>query len=302
MKKLGFILALCIFISCKSYCQTIQKDLVYFDFDRFELNNAAIHNLDSLGKLLTKYAAKVEKIEIGGHCDSMGEHGYNDHLSNQRATAVNDYLISKGVKDTLIKRVDYFGKRKPITNNNDSIERAKNRRVEITVYWVKSKTVATKTNPPNLVKPSKDGYVSHKAINVKLDDLSKIGDLDSNTTIVLPNLNFYGGRHKLISTAFPTLDKLLEVLNDNPTYKIELQGHVCCHQPGMGFDGYDWDDNDNRLSLNRAKAIYDFLVGKGIDKSRLSYKGFGGEHKLVPENTEADREKNRRVEVKLISK
>src|ERR1035438_5075532 len=115
----------------------------------------------------------------------MGEHGYNDHLSNQRATAVNDYLISKGVKDTLIKHVDYFGKRKPITNNNDSAERAKNRRVEITVYWIKSKTVAAATTP----KVSKDGYIQHKAIKVSLEDLNKIADLDSNTTIVLPNLN-----------------------------------------------------------------------------------------------------------------
>src|ERR1039457_6683045 len=196
MKKLVFILAL--FISCNCFCQTIQKDFVYFNFDDHELAKAAIHNLDSLSKLLTKYVSKVEKIEIAGHCDSLGEHGYNDHLSNQRATVVNNYLIEKGVNDSLIKRVDYFGKRKPITNNNDSAERAKNRRVEITVYWIKAKTVAAKS--PN-TKPSKDGYIQHKAITVSLDSLGKIGDLDENTTIVLPNLNFYGGRHRLIPSA-----------------------------------------------------------------------------------------------------
>ncbi len=299
MKKLYSIFFVLLFISCECYCQTIGKDMVYFEFDKYDLTKDAIHNLDSLSKLITKYAARVEKIEIGGHCDSMGEHGYNDHLSNQRATAVNDYLISKGVKDSLIKHVDYFGKRKPITNNNDSAERAKNRRVEITVYWIKSKAVAAKSKEE---KPSKDGYVQHKAIKVSLDSLGKIGDLDENTTIVLPNLNFYGGRHHLIPSAYPTLDKLLEILKDNPTFKIELQGHVCCQEPGFGYDGFDWDDEDNQLSLNRARAIYDYLISKGIDRNRLAYKGFGGGHKLVPEITEEDRQTNRRVEVKLISK
>ncbi len=299
MKKLCFILALSIFIADGCFCQTIGKDFVYFDFDKYDLTKDAIHNLDSLSHLITKYVTKVEKIEIGGHCDSMGEHGYNDHLSNQRATAVNDYLISKGVKDSLISRIDYFGKRKPITNNNDSTERAKNRRVEITVYWIKSKTVAAK--PPS-EKPSKDGYIQHKAISVSLEDLDKIGDLDENSTIVLPNLNFYGGQHKLLATAMPTVNKLFDILRDHPTFKIELQGHVCCQIPGQGPDGFDIEVGDNHLSYHRAKAIYEFLVGKGIDKNRVTYKGFGGGHKLVTEYSEDDRERNRRVEVKLISK
>src|ERR1017187_538161 len=299
MKKLVFILVLSILISDGCFCQTIGKDLVYFEFDKYDLTKDAIHNLDSLSKLITKYVAKVEKIEIGGHCDSLGEHGYNDHLSNQRANAVNDYLISKGVKDSLIKHVDYFGKRKPITNNNDSAERAKNRRVEITVYWIKSKTIVA---APSVPKVSKDGYVQHKALRVNLEDLDKIADLDTNTTIVLPNLNFYGGRHHLIPSAYPTLDKLLDILRENPTFKIELQGHVCCQEPGSGYDGFDWDNEDNQLSLNRARAIYDYLISKGIDRNRLAYKGFGGGHKLVPEITDDDRQTNRRVEVKLVGK
>jgi outer membrane protein OmpA-like peptidoglycan-associated protein len=49
--------------------------------------------------------------------------------------------------------------------------------------------------------------------------------------------------------------------------------------------------------------VYDFLVAGGIDKSRMSYRGFAGRFPLVsPEQTEADRTMNRRVEVKIISK
>jgi outer membrane protein OmpA-like peptidoglycan-associated protein len=54
--------------------------------------------------------------------------------------------------------------------------------------------------------------------------------------------------------------------------------------------------------VNRAKAVYDFLVKKGIDAKRLTYKGFGSSKKLVEEVTEIDRITNRRVEIKIVNK
>jgi outer membrane protein OmpA-like peptidoglycan-associated protein len=51
----------------------------------------------------------------------------------------------------------------------------------------------------------------------------------------------------------------------------------------------------------RAKAVYDFLVSKGIAAERLSYKGFGFTRpKIFPEETEADRVQNRRVEIRVV--
>jgi outer membrane protein OmpA-like peptidoglycan-associated protein len=91
-------------------------------------------------------------------------------------------------------------------------------------------------------------------------------------------------------------------LKDHPTYKIELDGHVCCQPEWDLTDALDFDSGDNHLSLNRAKAVYDYLVRNGIDASRLSYKGFGGRFHLVPENTEEDALKNRRVEIRIIGK
>ena len=90
-------------------------------------------------------------------------------------------------------------------------------------------------------------------------------------------------------------------MRENPSLVIEIQGHICCIGSG---DGPDFDDNNrNVLSVNRAKAVYEYLVQNGIEKSRLSYAGFGADSKLVwPENTEAARESNRRVEIKILKK
>ena len=74
--------------------------------------------------------------------------------------------------------------------------------------------------------------------------------------------------------------------------KVEIHGHLCC----MPTDRTD-------LSGQRAKAIRNFLTGNGIDKSRLSYKGFGSTQPIypIPEKNEAERAANRRVEILIVA-
>jgi outer membrane protein OmpA-like peptidoglycan-associated protein len=85
--------------------------------------------------------------------------------------------------------------------------------------------------------------------------------------------------------------ELLTMLRENPKLKIQIQGHVCCEV-----------ENKKRLSRKRALAVYDFLVGKGISKKRLSYTSFGSTRPLhpLPEKTEEERTANRRVEIEII--
>jgi len=91
-------------------------------------------------------------------------------------------------------------------------------------------------------------------------------------------------------------------MEDNPKLEIKIQGHICCNYP-VEDDGFDYDNGDTHLSVNRAKAVYDYLVAHGIDPNRMSYEGLGGKFHLVnPEKTEADMTKNRRVEIKIIKK
>ncbi|MCW5910239.1 MAG: PD40 domain-containing protein [Cyclobacteriaceae bacterium] len=112
-------------------------------------------------------------------------------------------------------------------------------------------------------------------------------------TIMLNNVFFQQGRPVLKSESFPELDRLVEIMRDNPTVKIELGGHT---------DNVGNKDALRILSENRVKAVKDYLVLKGISKDRVAGKGYGGDVPVVPNTNEANRQRNRRVEFKIVKK
>jgi len=112
-------------------------------------------------------------------------------------------------------------------------------------------------------------------------------------SIMLNNVFFEQGRPALKSQSFPELDRLVEIMQDNPTVKIELGGHT---------DNVGNKDALKTLSENRVKAVKDYLVSKGINKDRITGKGYGGTVPVVPNTTEANRQRNRRVEFKIVKK
>ena len=151
----------------------------------------------------------------------------------------------------------------------------------------------------------KDGYGRDRKVQIIIDRGSpppaKTAVLDIskakvNQTIALKNIFFVGGQPIILESSFPELNNLVKTLIDNKTLKIQIEGHICCAGPVEGVD-------DNNLSLFRAKAVYDYLVSKGIDARRLSYVGLGNRNPVSrEENTEDERELNRRVEMRILSK
>ena len=103
---------------------------VFFDFDKSTLKKESEVELNKLVDYLT--SNKGIKIEIGGHTDNQGSESYNERLSNDRAKAVYDYLVNKGIDS---KRMSYkgYGMSKPISNNDTEEGRALNRRTEFTI-------------------------------------------------------------------------------------------------------------------------------------------------------------------------
>jgi outer membrane protein OmpA-like peptidoglycan-associated protein len=112
----------------------------------------------------------------------------------------------------------------------------------------------------------------------------------------LKNIFFVGGQPIILESSLPELNNLLKLLIDNKTLRIQIEGHICCVGPVEGVD-------DNNLSVFRAKAVYDYLTSKGIDAHRLTFVGLGNRNPVSrEENTEEDREKNRRVEIRILNK
>jgi outer membrane protein OmpA-like peptidoglycan-associated protein len=80
-------------------------------------------------------------------------------------------------------------------------------------------------------------------------------------------------------------------LKANPTVEFEVQGHVCC-TPKYFSDAIDKDTKERKLSYNRAKAVYRYLVMRKINPSRMTFKGYGNQFPIGKEP-----ELDRRVEL-----
>jgi outer membrane protein OmpA-like peptidoglycan-associated protein len=101
-----------------------------FEFNKSALLPNAYPVLDSLVGTMLKH--REYKWEIGGYTDKIGSDNYNIKLSQRRAKAVEDYLVSKGVAKNSLKIVGY-GKANPIATNETPEGRSMNRRVEIKI-------------------------------------------------------------------------------------------------------------------------------------------------------------------------
>ncbi|MBA2498801.1 MAG: OmpA family protein [Chitinophagaceae bacterium] len=117
--------------------------------------------------------------------------------------------------------------------------------------------------------------------------------LEANASIVLSNIFFDVNKYELKETSQVELDKLAELLNENPSLKIEISGHT---------DNIGKPTDNLTLSNNRAKSVVNYLVSKGIAAVRLSYKGFGETQPKADNISEEGRSRNRRTEMKVISK
>lgn len=109
----------------------------YFDFDKATLKPEGESKLNQLAQDLRRVES-VRSIQIVGHTDSIGTEAYNQRLSERRAAAVRDYLVSRGVNPSIVSAYG-VGESQPIAPNtlpngrDNPAGRAQNRRVEITV-------------------------------------------------------------------------------------------------------------------------------------------------------------------------
>lgn len=105
-------------------------DRVFFDFDKSTLTAKAQETLNKQAAWLSRVSSATILIE--GHCDERGTREYNLALGDRRATAVKDYLISKGVAASRIKTISY-GKERPAVLGSNEWAWSQNRRAVTTI-------------------------------------------------------------------------------------------------------------------------------------------------------------------------
>jgi OOP family OmpA-OmpF porin len=119
----------------------------------------------------------------------------------------------------------------------------------------------------------------------------KLQTLVKNTHFVLNNIFFGFDSANVKKDSELELERVVELMNANPTMNVEISAHT----DDKGSDAYN-----NKLSQARAEAVVSFLVSKGIVKERLIAKGYGKVQPSVPNDSDENRAKNRRVEFKVI--
>ncbi len=115
--------------------------------------------------------------------------------------------------------------------------------------------------------------------------------LEKEKVFIFQNILFDFDKATIKKESYPIVDEIVVTMLSNPEISIEISGHTC----NMGSDEYNL-----KLSKARAQAVVDYLIAKGVETSRLRSEGFGETKPLNENKTRAERELNRRVEVKVL--
>jgi outer membrane protein OmpA-like peptidoglycan-associated protein len=157
-------------------------------------------------------------------------------------------------------------------------------------------TLASGKNYGIIVKA--DGYLFHSenfdipkgAADNLVDKTIELKNIKIGSTIALRNIFFDTGKSTLRPESNSELERLVKLLNDVPSLKIEISGHT---------DNTGSAKLNEQLSKDRAEAVVVYLKGKGIAASRLTSEGYGASKPIASNATEDGRQENRRTEFKI---
>jgi OOP family OmpA-OmpF porin len=137
--------------------------------------------------------------------------------------------------------------------------------------------------------------------NLNLDSLVKAGykeihkdlylvPIEIGQIVRLNNVFFDFDKWDLRPESFVELDRVVQLMNDNPTLEIEMSAHT---------DSRGSDEYNIKLSENRAKSVTQYILSKGISPTRITSQGYGETRPVASNDTDEGRQLNRRVEFKI---
>jgi outer membrane protein OmpA-like peptidoglycan-associated protein len=222
-------------------------------------------------------------------------------ISNLKTEAA---VESKGPKMALLKGVITDEKTKQVLEASiDLIDNEKN--VLLATFKSNSSTgrylVTLPAGRNYGIAVKKDGYLFHSEnfiIDQNADYIEYNKDValkkvEVGSVIVLRNIFFDFDKATIRPESANELDRLIKLLTENPTIKIELGSHT---------DSKGSDDYNMKLSDSRSKSVVEYLITKGIPADRLTAKGYGETKPIDTNDTDEGRQNNRRTEFKITSK
>lgn len=236
---------------------------VYFSSNSSNLSPSSITSLEKFVNSDDFKEIKLDKIIA--YCDTVGSVDFNKALAERRLNSVLSYLSKYPLKsgNNIISGENYPEGAERTTQLKEW------RKVEI--HYSPKKTAVTLTN------------TGRSESSFELLNLDSLQHKDSKPIVL--DIQFYPGVALLFGISESEINKLAEFLKENEQVNIFIRGHVCCN-------------DDYPLSQARAMSVYEILIAKGIEASRMQYEGYSNTIPAVtPEITDLDRQKNRRVDV-----
>jgi outer membrane protein OmpA-like peptidoglycan-associated protein len=168
----------------------------------------------------------------------------------------------------------------------------------VAYYYIDDVSVVQVESPENCNCQPIESVIEEPVAELKAEtpaeqEIIKLDTIAVGQNIVLNNIYFALNDSALLDSSFAQLNKLYKTLNSNPTLKIEIAGHS---------DNTGSAEYNQKLSEARAKAVISYLLQKGIEQKRLSFKGYGNTKPVANNSTEQGRQQNRRVEFVIIAK
>ncbi len=232
-----------------------------------------------------------------------------DNLIACQTNPVSEITVEKAdefrnARLTIVKgKITDVNSLKPIEANIEIVDNKKNVIVATTRSNKKTgEFLITLPSGKNYgVSVKADNYLFHSE-NFDLDSTAAFQEITKNVQlnnfkvgakIILKNIFFDTDKFDLCPESHRELTNLYKLLTDYPTLKIEISGHTDTQGT------YEWNKT---LSQNRAKAVVNYLISKGIKESRFTFRGVSYDEPISDNKTAQGRQLNRRVEFKILSK
>ena len=237
---------------------------VYFGSGKYVLDSSEeMKLLNSLNDSNFSLQVKV----ISAYTDTVGTIQHNNILAQQRSKDVIDFLNRHSSLKGYYK-IEICGEKRPLSQTNLSL----NRRVDILYSLTRKSGISSDTGKSKVVRK-----------------------------LVLENLYFKPNKAVIEPASMPYLDYVANLLKEDSTDLFEIKGHVNWnpHLPHGSDSGYI--AKMYRLSADRAKVIYEFLMDQGIPPSRMTWKGMGNSEMVFPNaSNDEEKRKNMRVEILIL--
>ncbi|MGB3948395.1 MAG: PorP/SprF family type IX secretion system membrane protein, partial [Bacteroidia bacterium] len=255
------------------------------DLDELQDNNDSLLfskiNKDSLQSLILaqlKAIADSNKAELakGKGLDNDGQSAYiSGRLIDEQGNPVPDATVE------VVNKSNNQVVARPITGSDGTVRVAVPPGKTYDVVFNKSGYLY---KPMNVTVPETPGF------EWSLKDVT-LQKLEVGKKVVLNNILFDLNRATLKSESYAELEQTVKLIKDIPSLEMEVSGHT---------DNVGSASANKQLSEQRAKAVMDYLVSKGCDQNRLTYKGYGASQPIADNASENGRKINRRTEFKVL--